>query len=115
MRNLIFLSLKQRGNEKNLEEVLADVQAQLKELSLRVERLELVGNLAKQEDVGGRLLFDFRNIHKKDVYQAFLEIYRKKGVMSSDAELIRFLANHTNLGSESAIHTLFYRYREQTL
>lgn len=98
-----------------MEEMLADVQAQVRELRLRVERMEQVKEQTEQAEDDGRLLFDFRNIRKKDVYQAFLDIYRQKGIMSSDAELIRFLAGHTNLGSASAIHTLFYRYREQTL
>lgn len=60
-----------------------------------------------------KLRFDFRRIHKKEVYQAFLEIYARGGIELNNQELISFLARYTNLGSESAIKTLFYRYKQQ--
>ena len=43
-----------------------------------------------------KMYFNFKRIHKKEVYQAFL-----------------FLARYTNLGSEASIKTLFYRYKQQ--
>ncbi|MCR5240563.1 MAG: hypothetical protein K6E15_10445 [Prevotella sp.] len=59
-----------------------------------------------------RLCFNFRRIHKKEVYQAFLEIYARGGIELSNQELISFLAKYTNLGSEASITTLFYRYKQ---
>ena len=59
-----------------------------------------------------RLCFNFRRIHKKEVYQAFLDIYARGGIELSNQELISFLARHTNLGSEASIKTLFYRYKQ---
>ena len=62
--------------------------------------------------IGKRLCFNFKRIHKKDVYQAFLDIYARGGVEMDNQELIMFLARHTNLGSETSIKTLFYRYKQ---
>ena len=62
--------------------------------------------------IGMRLCFNFKRIHKKDVYQAFLDIYARGGVEMGNQELIAFLARHTNLGSETSIKTLFYRYKQ---
>lgn len=59
-----------------------------------------------------KLCFNFKRIHKKEVYQAFLEIYASGGIELSNQELISFLASHTNLGSEASIKTLFYRYKQ---
>ena len=59
-----------------------------------------------------RLCFNFKRIHKKEVYQAFLEIYASGGIELNNQELISFLAKYTNLGSESSIKTLFYRYKQ---
>ena len=58
-----------------------------------------------------KLCFNFKRIRKKDVYHAFLDIYAAGGIEVSNDELISFLANFTNLGSESSIKTLFYRYK----
>ena len=58
-----------------------------------------------------RLCFNFRRIRKKEVYQAFLEIYAHGGIELNNQELISFLAKYTNLGSEASIKTLFYRYK----
>ena len=58
-----------------------------------------------------KLCFNFKRIRKKDVYHAFLDIYAVGGIEVSNDELIGFLANFTNLGSESCIKTLFYRYK----
>ena len=59
-----------------------------------------------------RLRFNFKRIHKKEVYQAFLDIYARGGIEMENRELISFLARYTNLGSESSIKTLFYRYKQ---
>ena len=59
-----------------------------------------------------KLCFNFRRIHKKEVYQAFLDIYARGGIEMENQELISFLARYTNLGSESSIKTLFYRYKQ---
>ena len=58
-----------------------------------------------------KLNFNFKRIRKKDVYHAFLDIYAAGGIEVSNDELISFLANFTNLGSESSVKTLFYRYK----
>ena len=58
-----------------------------------------------------KLCFNFKRIRKKDVYHAFLDIYVGGSIEVSNDELISFLANFTNLGSESSIKTLFYRYK----
>ena len=58
-----------------------------------------------------KLRFNFRRIHKKEVYQAFLHIYAHGGIENNNQELITFLARYTNLGSEASIKTLFYRYK----
>ena len=62
--------------------------------------------------IGRRLCFNFKRIHKKDVYQAFLDIYARGGIEMDNQELITFLARYTNLGSETSIKTLFYRYKQ---
>ena len=59
-----------------------------------------------------KLRFNYKRIHKKEVYQAFLEIYARGGIELNNQELISFLAKYTNLGSESSIKTLFYRYKQ---
>ena len=59
-----------------------------------------------------KLCFNFKRIRKKEVYQAFLEIYAHGGIELNNQELISFLARHTNLGSEASITTLFYRYKQ---
>ena len=59
-----------------------------------------------------KLRFNFKRIHKKEVYQAFLEIYARGGIELNNQELISFLARYTNLGSEASITTLFYRYKQ---
>jgi hypothetical protein len=59
-----------------------------------------------------KLRFNFKRIHKKEVYQAFLDIYARGGIELSNQELISFLARYTNLGSEASIKTLFYRYKQ---
>ena len=60
----------------------------------------------------GKLCFNFKRIKKKEVYQAFLDIYAHGGVEMDNQELVGFLATHTNLGSMSSIKTLFYRYKQ---
>ena len=59
-----------------------------------------------------KLCFNFRRIHKKEVYQAFLAIYAHGGIELNNEELISFLASYTNLGSEASINTLFYLYKQ---
>ena len=58
-----------------------------------------------------KLCFNFKRIHKKEVYQAFLDIYAHGGIELTNQDLITFLARYTNLGSEASIKTLFYRYK----
>jgi hypothetical protein len=65
-----------------------------------------------QKNEPHRLCFNFKRIRKKEVYQAFLEIYAHGGIELNNQELISFLARHTNLGSEASITTLFYRYKQ---
>ena len=65
-----------------------------------------------QKEEPRRLCFNFKRIRKKEVYQAFLEIYAHGGIELNNQELISFLARHTNLGSEASITTLFYRYKQ---
>ena len=62
-----------------------------------------------------KMYFNFKRIHKKEVYQAFLAIYAHGGIELTNEELISFLARYTNLGlgSEASIKTLFYRYKQQ--
>ena len=60
-----------------------------------------------------KLCFNFKRIHKKEVYQAFLDIYAHGGIELTNQDLITFLARYTNLGSEASIKTLFYRYKQQ--
>lgn len=60
-----------------------------------------------------KLCFNFKRIHKKEVYQAFFDIYARGGIELNNQELIAFLARYTNLGSEASIKTLFYRYKQQ--
>ena len=55
-----------------------------------------------------KLCFNFKRIHKKEVYQAFLDIYAHGGIELTNQDLITFLARYTNL-----IKTLFYRYKQQ--
>ncbi len=86
-------------------------------LKSKVETLtEEVESLNQQQDrqlssEGEKLLFDFDNIHKKDVYMMVIELNKRKGIKSSNEELIRWLAKHTNLGSESSINNQFYDYK----
>ena len=58
-----------------------------------------------------KMYFNFKRIHKKEVYQAFLAIYAHGGIELTNEELISFLARYTNLGA--SIKTLFYRYKQQ--
>ena len=86
-------------------------------LKSKVETLtEEVELLKQQQDrqlssEAEKLLFDFDNIHKKDVYMMVIELHKRKGIKSSNEELIRWLAKHTNLGSESSINNQFYDYK----
>ena len=52
-----------------------------------------------------KMYFNFKRIHKKEVYQGGIEL--------TNQDLITFLARYTNLGSEASIKTLFYRYKQQ--
>ena len=86
-------------------------------LKSKVEILtEKVESLNQQQDrqlssEGEKLLFEFDNNHKKDVYMMVIELHKRKGIKSSNEELIRWLAKHTNLGSESSINNQFYDYK----
>ena len=83
---------------------------QLQLLTERVEKLEQQRN-REQSATGDKLLFDFNNIQKKDVYMMFLDLHRRGGIKSRNDQLIHFLAKHTNLGSESSINNQFYDYK----
>lgn len=75
-----------------------------------MEKLEQAREIEEQDE-GHRLLFDFNNIQKKDVYMMLLDLHRRGGIKSRNDQLIRFLAKHTNLGSESSINNQFYDYK----
>jgi hypothetical protein len=111
-------AMKKNKNEEMLATLLAEVRA------LRTQVAEL-GQVRNQEE-GSKLSFDFskiqkqdvmirfnfKRIHKKEIYQAFLQIYARGGIELNNQELIAFLARYTNLGSEASIKTLFYRYKQ---
>ena len=59
-----------------------------------------------------RLLFDFNHINKKEIYTYIIAIMQLQGFRSSNAQVIRFLARYTNLGSEHSIHALLYEYKK---
>jgi len=98
-------------NSKENEKLLAMLVAEVRELKAQVSRLGQVKN-PKSASSEECLYFNFKRIHKKEVYQAFLDIYARGGIEMSNQELIAFLAHHTNLGSEASITTLFYRYKQ---
>lgn len=75
-----------------------------------MEKLEQARNIEEQNE-GLRLLFDFDNIQKKEIYMALLDLHRRGAFKSRNDQLIRFLAEHTNLGSESTINNQFYDYK----
>ena len=75
-----------------------------------MEKLEQAREIEEQDE-GQRLLFDFNNIQKKDVYMMLLDLHRRGGIKSRNDQLIHFLAKHTNLGSESSINNQFYDYK----
>lgn len=58
-----------------------------------------------------RLVFDFDHVTKKEIYSHVLAILRLQGFRNSNADVIRFLAHHTNLGSEASIHAQIYLYK----
>ena len=75
--------------------------------SINIQKVRIMQNKKTR-----KLCFNFKRIHKKEVYQAFLDIYARGGIEMENQELISFLAQYTNLGSESSIKTLFYRYKQ---
>ena len=75
--------------------------------------IQLIYESQTHQTKNTRWKFNFKRIHKKEVYQAFLAIYAHGGIELTNEELISFLARHTNLGSEASIKTLFYRYKQQ--
>ena len=75
--------------------------------SINIQKVRIMQNKKTR-----KLCFNFKRIHKKEVYQAFLDIYARGGIEMENQELISFLARYTNLGSESSIKTLFYRYKQ---
>ena len=76
--------------------------------SINIQKVRIMQNKKTR-----KLCFNFRRIHKKEVYQAFLDIYAHGGIELTNQDLITFLARYTNLGSEASIKTLFYRYKQQ--
>ena len=77
--------------------------------SINIQKVRIMQNKKTR-----KLCFNFKRIHKKEVYQAFLDIYAHGGIELTNQDLITFLARYTNLGSEASIKTLFYRYKQQT-
>lgn len=59
-----------------------------------------------------KLIFNFNHVTKKEIYSHLLAIIRLQGFRSSNAQVIRFLAKHTNLGNEKSIHALLYEYQK---
>ena len=76
--------------------------------SINIQKVRIMQNKKTR-----KLCFNFKRIHKKEVYQAFLDIYAHGGIELTNQDLITFLARYTNLGSEASIKTLFYRYKQQ--
>ena len=76
--------------------------------SINIQKVRIMQNKKTR-----KLCFNFKRIHKKEVYQAFLDIYAQGGIELTNQDLITFLARYTNLGSEASIKTLFYRYKQQ--
>ena len=93
------------GQEKLAEALQECSMAKLEHSDEQTEKV-------RQPFIGKKLCFNFKRIHKKDVYQAFLDIYARGGIEMDNQELITFLARYTNLGSETSIKTLFYRYKQ---
>ena len=58
-----------------------------------------------------KLCFNFEVVSKHDVMMTFLTMYERGQLSGTKDALQRFLANFTNLGSESSVKTLFYRYK----
>lgn len=83
----------------------------MQSLTARVEQLEQT-RLHEESEDGWRLLFDFNNIRKKEIYLTLLDLHRRGAFKSRNDQLIRFLAEHTNLGSESSINNQFYDYKK---
>ena len=96
---------------RKTEELLAMLLAEVRELKAQVSERGILEN-RKSVISDDRLYFNFKRIHKKEVYRAFLDIYARGGIELSNQELIAFLASHTNLGNEACIKTLFYRYKQ---
>ena len=76
--------------------------------SINIQKVRIMQNKKTR-----KLCFNFKRIHKKEVYQAFLDIYAHGGIELTNQDLITCLARYTNLGSEASIKTLFYRYKQQ--
>ena len=76
--------------------------------SINIQKVRIMQNKKTR-----KLCLNFKRIHKKEVYQAFLDIYAHGGIELTNQDLITFLARYTNLGSEASIKTLFYRYKQQ--
>ena len=101
-----------------LATLLAEVRAlrtqfaELGQVKNQREGSKLSFDFSKIQNQEGMIRFNFKRIHKKEIYQAFLDIYARGGIEMDNQELIAFLARYTNLGSEASIKTLFYRYKQ---
>jgi uncharacterized coiled-coil protein SlyX len=86
-------------------------------LKSKVESLTEEMELLKQQQdkhllsENEKLLFDFDNVQKKEIYMALLDLHHRGAFKSRNDQLIRFLAERTNLGSESTINNQFYDYK----
>ena len=117
MASLEQLAASQSALLSSLSSQLATQNVENAALKLKVDSLtEEVELLKQQQDrqlssESEKLLFDFNTIQKKDVYMLLLELHKRGGIKSRNDQLIRFLAEHTNLGSESTINNQFYDYK----
>ena len=74
-----------------------------------LRRLLLTAAPSSQPDA--LLEFNFRDHPKKDIYAYLLDGLRQGYFNMSTAALERFLATHSNLGSQSSIHSQLYIYK----
>ena len=59
-----------------------------------------------------KLLFNFDQVTRKDIYMVVIDLLRRKAFSSTQKNIIGFLAAHTNLGSEDAVRTQLYEYKK---
>lgn len=76
----------------------------------RLRQANQVPTTTPREDL--RLLFDFNYINKKEIFAIIIPIIERQGFRNSNAQVIRFLAEYTNLGSVNSIHAQLYLYKD---